>query len=91
MSTFNAHLRQIATGPDGSPAADAPLHQNPHARPDPVDLGALFRLLQDQMGTLATDAPTEANRDFLRGLVELLELDVHNPPTQIPGVTQEYL
>ena len=43
------------------------------------------------MGTLATTAPTPENESFLRELVESLELDVARPPTQIPGVSQEYL
>jgi hypothetical protein len=36
-------------------------------------MAGLFRLLQDQMGTLAMSAPTEENREFLRELVEALE------------------
>ncbi|KAK3349408.1 hypothetical protein B0T25DRAFT_242046 [Lasiosphaeria hispida] len=88
MSTFTSHLHQIV--PDSDPAPEQQ-HNNPHAVPNPVDVAALFRLLQDQMGTLATTAPTDANRDFLRELVEALEEDVAHPPTSIPGVSQEYL
>lgn len=90
MSTFTAHLHTISpespTSPDGPPA-----HNNPHAVPSPTDTAALFRLIQDQMGTLATSAPTESNRAFLQSLVEALELDVAQPPRQIEGVSQEYL
>lgn len=43
------------------------------------------------MGTLAQTAPDPANREFLRALVEDLELDVAHPPISIPGVSQEYL
>jgi hypothetical protein len=85
MSTFTAHLNQISTEGTSTP------HHNPHATPNPVDLAALFRLLQDQLGTLATTAPTEANRELLRSLFESLEDDIANPPTEIPGVSQEYL
>ncbi|KAK0707539.1 hypothetical protein B0H67DRAFT_315535 [Lasiosphaeris hirsuta] len=88
MSTFTSHLHQIV--PDSNPAPEQQ-HNNPHAVPNPVEVAALFRLLQDQMGTLATTAPTDANRDFLRELVEALEEDVAHPPTSIPGVSQEYL
>lgn len=87
MSTFTSHLHQLST----DDTASAPRHHNPHATPNPVDLAALFRLLQDQMGTLAMTAPTEANRDFLRQLFESLEDDISNPPTRIQGVSQQYL
>jgi len=87
MSTFTSHLHQIV--PESVPRAEP--HNNPHAVPNPNDVAALFRLLQDQMGMLATTAPTTENHEFLRSLVEALEEDVANPPTSIPGVSQEYL
>jgi hypothetical protein len=86
MSTFTSHFHQIST----DDTASAP-HHNPHATPNPVDLAALFRLLQDQMGTLAMTAPTDTNRDFLRQLFESLEDDISNPPDRIQGVSQQYL
>jgi len=43
------------------------------------------------MGTLATTAPTPENRAFLEDLVSALELDVSNPPVDIPGVSQEFV
>ncbi|AEO58857.1 hypothetical protein MYCTH_2306528 [Thermothelomyces thermophilus ATCC 42464] len=101
MSTFNAHLHNLL--PDSSSSASQtaqagdrqeqqhPRHHNPHAVPNPSDTSALFRLIQDQMGTLATTAPTESNRAFLQSLVEALELDVAHPPRQIEGVSQEFL
>ncbi|KAL2132105.1 hypothetical protein VTI74DRAFT_4228 [Chaetomium olivicolor] len=96
MSTFTAHLHNLL--PDSSSASSnnhaRPHHEphnNPHAVPNPSDTSALFRLLQDQMGTLASTAPTESNRAFLQSLVEVLELDVAHPPKQIEGVTQEFL
>ncbi|KAK4185565.1 hypothetical protein QBC35DRAFT_503388 [Podospora australis] len=84
MSTFDAHLRTLS-----SPSSVQ--HNNPHAVPNPVDTAAAFRLIQDQFGTLASDAPTESNRDFLLSLVEALDLDVAHPPREIEGVSQEYL
>ncbi|KAK3292746.1 uncharacterized protein B0H64DRAFT_407596 [Chaetomium fimeti] len=94
MSTFTAHLHNLL--PESSPSTQNQqphehLHNNPHAVPNPSDTSALFRLLQDQMGTLATTAPNETNRAFLESLVEALELDVAHPPQQIEGVTQEVL
>lgn len=95
MSTFTAHLHNLL--PDSTPSTTTQSssheqqHNNPHAVPNPADTSALFRLLQDQMGTLATTAPNETNRAFLESLVEALELDVAHPPQQIEGVTQEVL
>jgi hypothetical protein len=93
MSTFTAHLHNLL--PDSTPSTTQnnthEQHNNPHAVPNPSDTSALFRLLQDQMGTLATTAPNEANRAFLTSLVEALELDVAHPPQQIEGVGQEVL
>ncbi|KAK3303493.1 uncharacterized protein B0T15DRAFT_496044 [Chaetomium strumarium] len=95
MSTFNAHLHNIVpestSSPSTSPQQERHHHHNPHAVPNPTDTAALFRLLQDQMGTLATTAPTDDNRAFLQSLVEALELDVAHPPREIEGVTQEFL
>ncbi|KAK4454077.1 hypothetical protein QBC34DRAFT_394193 [Podospora aff. communis PSN243] len=89
MTTFTAHLSNIA--PTTTSPTPETHHNNPHAVPNPADLSALFRLLQDQMGTLATTAPTPENRHFLEELVSSLELDVSNPPTSIPGVSQEFV
>jgi hypothetical protein len=87
MSSFTSHLHQISTDPS-SAGSTASSH---HAGPTPVDTAALFRLVQDQMATLAADAPTDANRDFLQSLMGLLESDIGHPPDHVPGVTQEYL
>lgn len=95
MSTFSAHLHNILPESSTSTTSrrDQPQHQhnNPHAVPSPSDTSALFRLIQDQMGMLASTAPTEDNREFLRSLVEALELDVARPPREIEGVSQEFL
>jgi hypothetical protein len=96
MSTFTAHLHTLdpETPSTASTTQQRPPHEphnNPHAVPNPADTAALFRLLQDQMGTLATTSPTESNRAFLQSLVEALELDVAHPPRQLEGVTQEFL
>ncbi|KAK4154365.1 hypothetical protein C8A00DRAFT_42875 [Chaetomidium leptoderma] len=95
MSTFTAHLHTIIPESSSSTTStshpEQHHHNNPHAVPNPTDTAALFRLLQDQMGTLATTAPTETNRAFLESLVEALELDVAHPPREIEGVPQEFL
>ncbi len=92
MSTFTAHLHTLSPETSSTtPSTHPDHHNNPHAVPSPADTSALFRLLQDQMGTLATTAPTETNRAFLQSLVESLELDVERPPVQIEGVSQEFL
>ncbi|KAK0709791.1 hypothetical protein B0T26DRAFT_754945 [Lasiosphaeria miniovina] len=94
MSTFDAHLRQIVPETSSGSAVSGPpaeQHNNPHAVANPVDLAALYRLVQDQMGTLATTAPTQANSDFLRQLVEILDEDVAHPPSRITGVSQDFV
>lgn len=91
MASFTSLLHQLSPEGDATAAASQPTHSNPHAIPTPVDMAALFRLVQDQMGTLSTTAPTEDNRDFLRELVQALELDIDNPPETIQGVPQLYL
>ncbi|KAK8098524.1 uncharacterized protein PG998_014010 [Apiospora kogelbergensis] len=55
------------------------------------DAAGLFRLLQDQMASLASTAPSDGNRLFLEGLISVLESDIDSPPERIRGVTQEYL
>ncbi|KAK3995808.1 hypothetical protein QBC44DRAFT_319464 [Cladorrhinum sp. PSN332] len=83
MSTFTAHLSNtLPTEPN---------HQNPHAIANPTDISALFRLLQDQFGTLAADAPTQDNRSFLESLINDLEEDILHPPREMEGVSQEFL
>ncbi|EGS19653.1 ring finger-like protein [Thermochaetoides thermophila DSM 1495] len=90
MSTFTAHLNNIA--PELlSPSSQPHNHHNPHAVPSPLDTSALYRLLQDQIITLASTAPTQDNRSFLLSLVNLLEEDVAHPPREIEGVSQEFL
>lgn len=91
MSTFAAHLDNLLPDSSSTSQSHHEPHNNPHAVPNPSDTSALFRLLQDQMGTLATTAPTDANRAFLESLVDSLELDIARPPQQIEGVTQEFL
>ncbi|KAK3333455.1 hypothetical protein B0T19DRAFT_126533 [Cercophora scortea] len=91
MSTFTSHLHQVVPETSSSTSPSATTHNNPHATPNPADISALFRLLQDQMGVLATTSPDETNRAFLRDLVEALELDVAHPPTEFAGVSQAYL
>lgn len=86
MSTFTAHIHQIR--PDESAATS---HNNPHATPTPNDLSTSFRLVQDQLGTLASSAPSAGNLEFLRGLMEMLDIDIANPPYDEEGVSQQFL
>jgi hypothetical protein len=88
MSTFTSHLHNLSPEIDNTTQNT---HNNPHATPNPVDHAALFRLLQDQLSTLATTSPDESNRNFLSGLFEALEADIASPPTQIQGVPQSFL
>ncbi|KAI1827003.1 hypothetical protein F4861DRAFT_464395 [Xylaria intraflava] len=80
MATFTSHLDQITPNPTSS-----------HAGPTPVDVAALFQLVQDQLATLAVDAPTEANRTLLASLMRTLEADIDHPPDRVRGVDQAYL
>lgn len=95
MATFTAHLHNVSTQNEaaaGGGAAAAELHHNnPHATPTPVDVAAVFRLVQDQMLTLLPDAPNAANRDLLGELASQLEQQIANPPREIAGVSQTYL
>ncbi|KAL2115936.1 hypothetical protein VTJ04DRAFT_10191 [Mycothermus thermophilus] len=91
MSTFISHLHNILPESTTSQSQSQPQHNNPHAVPNPADTSALYRLIQDQMGTLATTAPTEENRSFLRSLVEILEEDIAHPPKEIEGVPQSFI
>ncbi|KAL1854460.1 hypothetical protein VTK73DRAFT_8734 [Phialemonium thermophilum] len=88
MSSFTSHLHQLTSTDESQ---DAHRHHNPHAVPTPVDIAALFRLLQDQMDTLARSAPSEENRNLLWDLFQSLESDIQNPPTTVQGVSQEYI
>ncbi|KAI1200230.1 hypothetical protein F5X97DRAFT_103927 [Nemania serpens] len=80
MSTFDSHLHQVTSDPASS-----------RAGPTPVEMAGLFQLVQDQLATLAVDAPTEENRVLLSSLVEALEADVVHPPDHVAGVDQAYL
>jgi hypothetical protein len=71
MSSFLSLFHQIS--PNTDPSGEEYPHHNPHATPNGADMAGLFRLLQDQMGTLAISAPNEENRRFLQELVESLE------------------
>ncbi|KAK9424148.1 putative RING-type domain-containing protein [Seiridium unicorne] len=85
MSSFTSHLHTISRD------AGSTTTSTHHAGPTPVDAGALFAMVQEQMATLANSAPSDTNRDFLVTLIDALRSDVDNPPNQIKGVTQEYL
>lgn len=86
MASFFSLLNQLS-----EPSGDQTPQHNPHATPTPVDTAALFRLLQDQLQTLHVTAPTEGNREFLESLISSLEDDIHDPPTRLHGVSQEFV
>ncbi|KAK0668018.1 hypothetical protein QBC41DRAFT_130672 [Cercophora samala] len=81
MSTFTSHLQSTIT----------PDHTNPHSIPNPVDLSAAFRLVQDQFLTLASSAPSTENQSFLLSLAQSLEEDMLHPPTALEGTSQEFV
>ncbi|OHE90352.1 hypothetical protein CORC01_14354 [Colletotrichum orchidophilum] len=95
MSSFTSFLSNLTTTDShhaGAAAGGAAHHNNPHAIPTPVDAAALYSLLQQQFQTLFSTAdPNSQNAAFLSSLVEALESDIASPPTEIPGVPQEYL
>ncbi|KAI1416519.1 hypothetical protein F5Y13DRAFT_118374 [Hypoxylon sp. FL1857] len=86
MSSFDSHLHQISL----NHSTDRPHHQR-HTGPTPVDMAAMFRLVQDQFATLAMDAPSPENRALLESLIGSLAADIESPPDTIPGVSQQYL
>ncbi|KAM5346621.1 hypothetical protein ACJ41O_009626 [Fusarium nematophilum] len=86
MASFFSLLNQLS-----EPTGDQTPQQNPHATPTPVDTASLFRLLQDQLQTLYTTAPTDDNRHFLEALINSLEDDINDPPTRLRGVSQEFV
>ncbi|KXH32394.1 hypothetical protein CNYM01_13447 [Colletotrichum nymphaeae SA-01] len=93
MSSFTSFLSNLTTDNHSAAAsaAAAAAHHNPHATPTPVDAAALYTLLQQQFQTLFSTAPNTQNAAFLSSLVEALESDISSPPTEIPGVSHEYL
>lgn len=91
MASFNAQLSQIAAPSSGAASPQHSPQHNPHALPTPVDVAALFRLLQDQFQTLHSTAPTAENREFLEQLIQSLDDDIHSPPTRLAGVSQEFV
>jgi len=86
MSSFYNHLSQVET--DSTPSHT---HNNPHATPTPVDVAAANRLLRDQFYTLAQDAPSEANAELLRTLIESIQSQIDSPAETVAGVPQSYL
>lgn len=95
MSSFTSQLHQISGDPSAlatdSPSSPQQQRHNPHAIPTPVDMAGVYRLLQDQIGTLARDSPDQANRDFLQSLFQRLEDDLLHLPKEVEGVSQEFL
>ncbi|KAG6020909.1 hypothetical protein E4U41_002683 [Claviceps citrina] len=86
MASFFALLDRVSSS--GTPASP---HNNPNATPTLPDVANVFRLVQDQMQTLAATAPTAENRSFLLDLVTALEGDINDPPSRLEGVGQDFL
>ncbi|KAI1777146.1 hypothetical protein F4818DRAFT_338282 [Hypoxylon cercidicola] len=84
MSSFTSHLHQISRD------AESPSSRS-RVGPTPVDMAAMFGLVQSQFLRLQADAPTEENEQFLESLVRELQADMGAPPDAIPGLSQEYL
>lgn len=87
MASFFSLLDRVSESPSGT----ATPHNNPNATPTLPDVANVFRLVQDQMQTLAATAPTDDNRSFLMDLVSALDEDIHDPPSRLEGVSQEFL
>lgn len=89
MSSFDSLLHQV--NPASDPSNTTPRH-NPHSVANPNETAGLFRLLQDQFATLMQDSESgSTNQTFLRSLIEALESDIDSPPTELQGVSQQYL
>ncbi|KAG5977995.1 hypothetical protein E4U55_006434 [Claviceps digitariae] len=85
MASFFSLLDRVSSSGTATP------HNNPNATPTLPDVANVFRLLQDQMQTLAATAPDHENRSFLLDLVSVLEGDINDPPSQLEGVGQDFL
>lgn len=82
MTSFFSHLAQVEVSPTA---------HNPHATPTPVDMAAAERLLQDQLNVFYTTASSPTHQAFLQSLIASLDVDIDQPPTVVPGVSQSYL
>ncbi|KAL5598608.1 hypothetical protein BROUX41_003465 [Berkeleyomyces rouxiae] len=111
MSSFDALLDQVSTSGTRTSAHatfSAQSHHNPHATPTPVALASLYRLVQEQLTTLASNAPpagasttggagtgsdlgTGSNSALLASLIAELESSISDPPSEVRGVSQEFL
>ena len=61
MSSFTSHLHQISSDDHAPSSTSGSRHD---IGPTPVEAAALFRLVQDQMAILMTDANTEKGNDL---------------------------
>ncbi|PHH73430.1 hypothetical protein CDD83_4752 [Cordyceps sp. RAO-2017] len=86
MASFFALLNTLS-----EPSGTQTPHNNPHATPTPVDTADLFRLLQDQLRTLYTTAPTDDNRAFLEQMMLAVDDDIYDPPATLRGVGQDFV
>lgn len=87
LSTFFAALDQVDTTGDRQP-------QNVHSLPLPGDVGAAFRLLANAFHAMRSDnaSPEDApHNELMDNLVQSLMASADDPPTQVEGVSDEFI
>jgi hypothetical protein len=62
---------------------------NAHAEPLPENVVASFRLLANAFETMRVEHAS--NTELLDGMIELLESQANDPPTQVKGVPDSFL
>jgi len=87
MSTFFSKLSEIRTDTDDGTRT----HNNVHATPTPVDVGATYNLLIDAYGQILIDSSGPEHSELLISLIDSLRSEADHPPTKVNGVSQEYL
>jgi hypothetical protein len=88
MSSFFAKLSQINTS-----SSKETTHNNPHAVPTPVDMRATYGLLADSYYQIRSSisADDTTHTELLTSLISELETGADSPPTEVAGVSQEFL
>jgi hypothetical protein len=88
MSTFYNQLSQIETTTREDPSWR---HNNPNSTPNPVEMAAAERLLQDQFTFYLEDATNPDRRAFLEDMRLQIERFIEQPPEVVKGVPQSFL
>jgi hypothetical protein len=86
MSTFFSKLAEIRTDESGSRP-----HNNIHATPTPVDIGATYGLLIDSYYQIQSEASGPEHAERLQSMISELESGIANPPKEVQGVSQTFL